>query len=100
MAASHQAPAQGYPSENHPQCNQGDARMKVTVIWHDIIGNAEDYRIEVVEIRERKDGNIYREGLVRQAMRQQKYTEEQIDYSIKHTYEMVGIIKGEAEWLT
>lgn len=73
--------------------------MKVTVIWNDSsCDNSLRGRSEVVEISDRKGIEIYVEGLVRQAMRQAGYDDDDIASSIEHYY-LIGIIKGEVEWL-
>ena len=76
------------------------AVMDVTVIWNDCFSDGmSDHNAEMVQVRERKDGNIYTEGLVRQAMRNLGYSPQMVNEAISKSYGLVGIIKGKVEWL-
>ena len=72
--------------------------MIVTVIWNDFNCSDDCGIAEVVEIRERQDGQYHTQGIVRQAMRQHGYSEELVNEAIM-SYGLVGIIKGRVEWL-
>jgi len=72
--------------------------MKVTVIWNDFNCSGDQGIAEVIEIRERSDKAYHTEGMVRQAMRVHGYNEEMVNDAIK-SYGLIGIIKGEVEWL-
>jgi len=73
--------------------------MIVTVIWNDFTSDGDNAHAEAVEVRERDDGSLYIEGIVRQGMRQMGYAETLINEAIKRSYGLIGIIKGRVEWL-
>ena len=82
------------------KCEKENQPIKVTVIWNDCFCDGmSDHRAELVEIRERADGNLYIDGIVRQAMRNYGHTEDMVNEAISKSYGLVGIIKGKVEWL-
>jgi len=73
--------------------------MIVTVIWNDFTCDGDDCHVQEVTLSDREGIAIHAEGIVRQGMRQYGHSEDLINEAIRRSYGLVGIIKGQVEWL-
>lgn len=73
--------------------------ITVTVIWNDFTSEGDNAYVEVVEIEECADGKYHIEAIIRKAMEKSGYDNKLISEAFDRSYGLIGIIKGEVEWL-